>query len=312
MSKSIDHDQLFKQLLTTFFLEFLELFTPEFFAAIDPASLEILPLEYFTDIDAGERKAMDVIIRVNLLGRPNAPESSRVSVVVNCEHQSTTKADFNRRLFFYFAQLHRKYLQPVYPIALFSFDEPYRPERDSYQVRVPGLQVMDFNFLTIQLNRLDWRTFLTQRNPVAAALMAKMKIDPADRPKVKVECLRMIANLKLDKARTFQLSGFIDNYLQLNPVEKQQFQVEVDKIKLPTEREDVMELTTSWKEEGIVQGREFEARLLVIKQLTRKFGNLSPELLARVNGLSIDRVEALAEDLLDFTSVGDLERWLDA
>ncbi|WP_309733415.1 DUF4351 domain-containing protein [Chamaesiphon sp. OTE_75_metabat_556] len=310
MSKSIDHDQLFKQLLTTFFLEFLELFTPEFFAAIDPASLEILPLEYFTDIDAGERKAMDVIIRVNLLGRPNAPASSRVSVVVNCEHQSTTKADFNRRLFFYFAQLHRKYLQPVYPIALFSFDEPYRPERDSYQVRVPGLQVMDFNFLTIQLNRLDWRAFLTQRNPVAAALMAKMKIDPADRPKVKVECLGMIANLKLDKARTFQLSGFIDNYLQLNPVEKQQFQVEVDKIKLPTERENVMEITTSWKEEGIVQGRELGERSLTIKLLTRKLGNLSPELLARVNGLSIDRVEALAEDLLDFTSVSDLEQWL--
>jgi Domain of unknown function (DUF4351) len=310
MSKSIDHDQLFKQLLTTFFLEFLELFTPEFFAAIDPQSLEILPLEYFTDIDAGERKAMDIIIRVNLLGRPNAPESSRVSVVVNCEHQSTTKADFNRRLFFYFAQLHRKYLQPVYPIALFSFDEPYRPEKDSYQVRVPGLQVMDFNFLTIQLNRLDWRAFLTQRNPVAAALMAKMKIDPADRPKVKVECLRMIANLKLDKARTFQLSGFIDNYLQLNPVEKQQFQVEVDRIKLPTERENVMELTTSWKEEGIVQGRELGERSLTIKLLTRKLGNLSPELLARVNGLSIDRVEALAEDLLDFTNVGDLERWL--
>ena len=308
MSKSIDHDQLFKQLLTTFFLEFLELFTPEFFAAIDPASLEILPLEYFTDIDAGERKAMDVIIRVNLLGRPNAPASSRVSVVVNCEHQSTTKADFNRRLFFYFAQLHRKYLQPVYPIALFSFDEPYRPEKDCYQVRVPGLQVMDFNFLTIQLNRLNWRDFLKRPNPVAAALMAKMEIGPADRPQVKVECLRMIAKLKLDKARTFLLSGFIDNYLRLSPIEEQQFRVEVDKIKLPQERENVMEITTSWME----QGQESATRSLVIRQLTRKLGNLSPELLARVNGLSIDRVEALAEDLLDFTSVGDLERWLAA
>jgi hypothetical protein len=306
MSKSIDHDQLFKQLLTTFFLEFLELFTPEFFAAIDPASLEILPLEYFTDIDAGERKAMDVIIRVNLLGRPNAPASSRVSVVVNCEHQSTTKADFNRRLFFYFAQLHRKYLQPVYPIALFSFDEPYRSEKDSYQVRVPGLQVMDFNFLTIQLNRLDWREFLSQPNPVAAALMAKMEIEPADRPRVKVECLRMIANLKLDKARTFLISGFIDNYLRLSPIEEQQFRVEVDKIKLPTERENVMEITTSWME----QGQESATRGLVIKLLTRKLGNLSPELLSRVSGLNLDRVEALAEDLLDFASTGDLERWL--
>ncbi len=306
MSRSIDHDQLFKQLLTTFFLEFLELFTPNFFAAIDPASLEILPLEYFTDIEAGERKAMDVIVRVNLLGRPNAPASSRVSVVVNCEHQSSSQANFHRRMFFYFAQLHRKYLQPVYPIALFSFDEPYRLERDSYQVRVPGLQVMDFNFLTIQLNRLDWREFLTRPNPVAAALMAKMEIDPADRPRVKVECLRMIANLKLDKARTFLLSGFIDNYLRLNPIEEQQFLVEVDKIKLPTERENVMEITTSWME----QGQESATRELVIKLLTRKFGNLSLELLARVNGLKLDRVEVLAEDLLDFTGVGDLERWL--
>jgi Domain of unknown function (DUF4351) len=310
MSGSIDHDQLFKQLLTTFFLDFLELFTPDFFAAIDSASLEILPLEYFTDIEAGERKAMDVIVRVNLLGRPNAPASSRVSVVVNCEHQSSSQANFHRRMFFYFAQLHRKYLQPVYPIALFSFDEPYRLERDSYQVRVPGLQVMDFNFLTIQLNRLDWREFLTRPNPVAAALMAKMEIDPADRPRVKVECLRMIANLKLDKARTFLISGFIDNYLRLNPIEKQQFQVEVDKIKLPQERETVMELTTSWMEEGIVQGRELATRIIVTKQLTRKLGNLSPELLVRVNGLKLDRVEALAEDLLDFNSVGDLERWL--
>ena len=108
-SETIDHDQLFKQLLTTFFLEFLELFVPEFFAAIDPSSLEILPLEYFTDIDAGERKAMDVIVRINLLGRPNAPASSRVSVVVNCEHQSTSRANFHRRMFFYFAQLHREY-----------------------------------------------------------------------------------------------------------------------------------------------------------------------------------------------------------
>jgi Domain of unknown function (DUF4351) len=310
MSKSIDHDQLFKQLLTTFFLEFLELFTPEFFAAIDPASLEILPLEYFTDIEAGERKAMDVIVRVNLLDRPNAPASSRVSVVVNCEHQSSTQANFHRRMFFYFAQLHRKYLQPVYPIALFSFDETYRPERDSYQVRVPGLQVMDFNFLTIQLNRLDWREFLTQPNPVAAALMAKMEIEPVDRPRVKVECLRMIANLKLDKARTFLISGFIDSYLRLNPIEEQQFQVEVDRIKLPQERENVMELTTSWMEKGIVQGRESGERSLTIKLLTRKLGNLSPELLARVNGLNLDRVEALAEDLLDFTSMSDLERWL--
>ena len=310
MSKSIDHDQLFKQLLTTFFLEFLELFAPELFAVIDPHSLEILPQEYFTDINAGERRAMDIIVRIDLLGRPNAPASSKVSVVIDCEHQSSSETDFNRRMFFYFAQLHREYLQIVYPIALFSFDQPFRAEQSRYQVKAPGLQILDFNFLTIQLNRLDWREFLTRSNPVAAALMAKMKIDPADRPRVKVECLRMIANLKLDRARIFQLSGFIDSYLRLNPVEEQQFQVELYKIKLPLERENVMEITTSWMEEGMIKGRESGERALVIKLLTKKVGNLSPELLTRVSSLNIDRLEALAEDLLDFKHVGDLERWL--
>ena len=75
MSKNIDHDQLFKQLLTVFFVEFLELFTPEFAGSIDKNSIEILPLEYFTDIGAGERKAMDIIVRFTLRGRPNAPAS---------------------------------------------------------------------------------------------------------------------------------------------------------------------------------------------------------------------------------------------
>jgi Domain of unknown function (DUF4351) len=74
----------------------------------------------------------------------------------------------------------------------------------------------------------------------------------------------------------------------------------------PTE----MEITTSWKEEGRVEGRESGERGLVIKLLTKKVGNLSPELLARVSSLNIDRLEALAEDLLDFKHVGDLERWM--
>ena len=71
-----------------------------------------------------------------------------------------------------------------------------------------------------------------------------------------------------------------------------------------------MEITTSWKEEGRVEGQELATRALAIELLTKKVGNLSPELLARVSGLSIERVEALAEALLDFTSVGDLERWM--
>jgi hypothetical protein len=54
MPKNIDHDQLFKQLISTFFLEFLDLFAPELAVNIDQDNLEFLPQEYFTDIIEGE------------------------------------------------------------------------------------------------------------------------------------------------------------------------------------------------------------------------------------------------------------------
>jgi Domain of unknown function (DUF4351) len=60
----------------------------------------------------------------------------------------------------------------------------------------------------------------------------------------------------------------------------------------------------------IAQGRTAEGRNLVLKQLTRKLGNLSIEQTTRINALSLDRLEALGEALLDFTSVADLEAWL--
>jgi len=59
-------------------------------------------------------------------------------------------------------------------------------------------------------------------------------------------------------------------------------------------------------EEGIIKG----AQGLTIRLLTRKVGNLPPELLAKVSSLNLEQVEALAEALLDFKQVEDLERWL--
>jgi hypothetical protein len=204
-------------------------------------------------------------------------------------------------MFFYFAHLHRKYLKRVYPIVVFSFDQPYRAEPHRYTVQFPGLTVVDFQFIAIQLNRLHWRDYLSQANPVAAALMAKMRIDPADRPKVKAECLRLLVTLKLDPARTKLISGFVDTYLKLNAQEQQAFQAEIDKLE-PQEQEGYMEIVTSWMEQG--------ERSLALRILTRKFGELPATLRSRIDALTIDQLNHLGEDLLDFQALSDLETWL--
>src|SRR4028118_546288 len=79
-------------------------------------------------------------------------------------------------------------------------------------------------YVAIQLNRLNWRDFLSSQNPVAAALMAKMKIQPEDRPKVKAECLRLLATLRLNSAKMQLISGFVDTYLRLNEAEEVAFE----------------------------------------------------------------------------------------
>jgi len=108
--------------------------------------------------------------------------------LIHVETQSSRQTDFARRMFRYFARLQEKFDLPVYPVALMSYDTTLTPEPESYEITFPNRQVLSFRFHAIQLNRLNWRDFLRRPNPVAAALMTKMKIAPEDRPWVKLEC----------------------------------------------------------------------------------------------------------------------------
>ena len=165
--------------------------------------------------------------------------------------------------------------------------------------------MLDFRFRVIRLNRLNWRDFVRQPNPVASALMAKMKIAPEDRPKVKLECLRLLATLKLNPAKMQLIAGFVERYLRLAREEQQVFRVEVARLLQPGQ-ERVMELTISWKEEG-----KHEMGVSVVQRLlTRRFGALPEHLSQQIQELPLKTVSDLAEALLDFTSLADAQAWI--
>jgi len=181
----IDHDRLFKALLTTFFVEFVELFFPAVAGYLQPDTVTFLDKELFTDIPGGERREADVVVRAQFRDQP-------AFFLVHIEHQAEAEAEFSRRMFRYFTRLYEKYALPVYPIVLFSYDTPVREQPNAHRVGFPDLMVLDFSYRVVQLNRLNWRDFVRQPNPVASALMAKMGIAAADRPRVKLECLRLL------------------------------------------------------------------------------------------------------------------------
>ncbi|MEO1430255.1 MAG: Rpn family recombination-promoting nuclease/putative transposase [Cyanobacteria bacterium J06632_19] len=65
------------------------------------------------------------------------------------------------------------------------------------------------------------------------------------------------------------------------------------------------------KEEGREEGKEAEARSLILRQLTRRVGELPAPARQGVENLSLEQLENLGEALLDFNSMSDLETWLE-
>jgi len=127
----IDHDRLFKELITTFFYEFVDLLLPDVSVYLERDSLNFLNKEVFTDITAEEKYEADI----------TAEEKHEADIVVKArfrnetscflvhiENQSTAESNFGQRMFRYFARLHEKYAIPVYPVVIFSCTRPLRAE----------------------------------------------------------------------------------------------------------------------------------------------------------------------------------------
>lgn len=298
----MDHDRLYKELLTVFFIEFVQLFLPDVAAYLDPTSIEFLDKEVFTDVTAGEKHEVDLLVKARFQGE-------EAFFLVHVENQSKSQTDFPKRMFTYFARLHEKYNIPVYPVVLFSYNRPLREAPDRYQVAFPGKTVLQFEYHRVQLNRLSWREYVSTPNPVASALMSKMKIAPQDRPKVRLECLRLLATLKLDPARSQLIGGFIGTYLKLNAEEMKQYEQEFARL-TPEEKEANMELMNPWVKQGWEEGMQEGKGELVVRQLKRKFGPVSPVVTERLNHLSSEQLNNLGEALIDFKTSADLETWL--
>ena len=63
-------------------------------------------------------------------------------------------------------------------------------------------------------------------------------------------------------------------------------------------------------QEAKQEGRQNGEMILLIRQLSKKFGKLKDIYIENINSLNIEQLEKLGEALLDFTDINDLETWL--
>lgn len=298
MKQRIPHDRLFKELLGTFLFEFFQLFLPELAACVDPNSLALVDKELFPEGE-GERRA-DLVARAQV--RDGAEERESF-FLIHLEHEAQNREPrlFPQRMLQYTLHLHQRTGWDVYPIALVSYSKPKRVLTDRFEIRCAGFEALSFRYRVIQLNRLNWRDYSRTLNPVAAALMSRMGIEPQDRPLVKLACLRLLGKLELPPGQGRMVGRFFENYLRLEPVEEELFHHEFDKLS-PREQTIMSEYMTSWHEKGLQQGREEglergleqgleQGRVEVARRLLDM--NLAMEQIQQATGLSRDRIEGL-------------------
>jgi len=89
------------------------------------------------------------------------------------------------------------------------------------------------------------------------------------------------------------------------------------------EREDIMNLSTAYLELeqktlqqgeliGEQRGEIKGEQKIIIRQLNRRIGEIQPRLIEQVRKLPVEHLEELADALLDFSTVDDLQQWLNS
>lgn len=191
-------------------------------------------------------------------------------------------------MFIYCTRLYEKHRKPILPLAVFSYNDR-REVPNQFTIKFPNIQIIEFNYLQLHLVQKNWRAFIHQDNPAAAALLSKMGYTESERVHVKLEFLRMVSRMELNPAKMKLLYGFFDTYLKLNEKEEREMRKEVSK--LPKEEADrVLELPNYYFEKGVEEGVE----QVVYNMINKGF---SDETIRDITGFSMDKIKDLKRQI---------------
>jgi predicted transposase/invertase (TIGR01784 family) len=213
-TKSIDHDGLFKRLLTEHFEEFLEGFFPKIHKELDFTDFGLdcfLSQEQMVEIDSSVHR-MDVVAKV----KPKNADSDDAYLIVFVEAQSTRPKEFMARMFRYFAHLYLKFNTMIIPIVIYSDKAKWRDENEwnNFQMEFAGHKFLDFKFLVLKPAMLSIRDYLRSTNPAQLALASLMDLDGKKLSEMKLSLVRGLFDARLTESKMMNNFEFVDNYME--------------------------------------------------------------------------------------------------
>ncbi|NEO73745.1 MAG: Rpn family recombination-promoting nuclease/putative transposase [Moorea sp. SIO3H5] len=208
------------------------------------------------------------------------------------------------RMLDYWVRLQRKYRCPINQVVIFLksttsdlvFTNEFRDTNTWHRYQVIRLWEQDPLPLLANRALLPLATLARSNNPNQLLQQVVAEVDTIEEKPLRgnlAACVDVLAGLRFDKALVRRL-------LSEEVMEKS-----------VTYQDIIKKGVQKGLQQGLDRGKQEEALLLVIRQLTLRLGLLDPVLQQRIEGLSITRLEELSEALLDFNTATDLEVWLE-
>jgi predicted transposase YdaD len=212
------------------------------------------------------------------------------SRIIHIEFQTLTKSNppVPLRILDYYVRLKRQYRTAVTQVVIFlqetdneiAFTEEYTDEVTIHRYRVVRLWEQDSALFLENPALLPLASLAQTDSPPSLLAQIAEKIakiqDRVEKQNI-AGCTEILAGLRFGK-------NLIRQFLQ----------------------EEIMQESVIYQD--IVQSAEFK---FFYRLLNRRFGAIDSSIIAQIRELSTEQLEILGEAFLDFSSIADLEAWLD-
>ena len=279
-----DYDSPWKEILEAYFRDFIGFFFPH----IEP---EIAWERGYDFLD----KELQQVVRDAELGRRYADKLVKVWrgsgeeawVMTHIKIQGQEETHFTERMFTYNYRLRARfaipargrYNRPIASLAVLGDERStWRPR--SYTDELWGCRIQ-FEFPVVKLldYGANWSDLENNPNPFALVVMAHLKAketrsDDQERKAWKFSLTRRLYEQGYERQDILNLYRFIDWLLVLPEGLEREFQEDLQRF----EQERQMQYVTSIERMAMQEGSKQEARLLVLRLLTRRVGSVPESL----------------------------------
>ncbi|MDX9721914.1 MAG: hypothetical protein RBU37_14290 [Myxococcota bacterium] len=289
----IDTDSPWKDVLESFFEDFVAFFFPAMWSEIDwtraPDFLDKEMLQLMRGGAVGHRLA-DKLVRVH------RRDGTQSLLMVHIEVQASREPAFAERMMIYHYRIFDRYRKPVVSVAVLTDEEPsWRPsafERSGFGCRFllefPVVKLLDYRERLVELPK--------HPNPFGLVVAAHLRTlqcrgAPEQRMKWKLELCRGLYDKDFSQADVLSLFRVLDWLLVLPAELEASFWMSLS----AHEEEQQMPYLATFERKAEQKGLEKGQRGVLRRQLTRRFGEL-PD---------------WAEERLLQGSPAEFERWAD-